>query len=59
MDAQDLLNNNTYKAKTWFQLQCDNKPASHLWIKARILYTFRHTHITALYLFDCGEPQFQ
>lgn len=59
MDAQDLLNNNTntYKTKAWFQLQCDKQDTSHLRIKARILYTFKHTPITGLYLFD--EPQLQ
>ncbi|CAF4264057.1 unnamed protein product, partial [Rotaria sp. Silwood2] len=53
MELQDRLNN-SYTAKTWFQVKCEDPQTRHLWIKARILYTFKQRHITALYLFGYG-----
>ena len=40
-------------------MKCEDPHTSHLWIKARILYTFKHRPITALYLFDCNIPPSQ
>ncbi|CAF2843163.1 unnamed protein product [Rotaria sp. Silwood2] len=48
---QDSLKN-IYTAKTWFQLKCEDPHTRHLWIKSRVLYTFKPQIITALYLFE-------
>jgi hypothetical protein len=47
---------NTYRARTWFQLRCEDPNTRHLWLKARFLCTFKRTSITALYLFDYNMP---
>ncbi|UJR12657.1 hypothetical protein I4U23_016831 [Adineta vaga] len=41
-----------YKAKTWFQSKSDDPQNGHLWMKARILSTFKRRAITGLYLFE-------
>jgi hypothetical protein len=58
MESYDSSDNN-YKAKTWFQVKCDNPQTRDLWIKARILYTFTSGPITALYLFDRAIPKLE
>jgi hypothetical protein len=56
MEPHDRLNT-SYMTKTWFQIKCENPHTRHLWIKARILYTFKKRLVTALYLFDCNMPE--
>jgi hypothetical protein len=58
MEIEDS-SENTYTARTWFQLKCEKLDTRHLWLKARFLYTFKKTSITALYLFQYEMSKLQ
>jgi hypothetical protein len=56
MEIHDQFGN-TYTARTWFQQKCADPDTRDLWIKARILYTFKKRLVTALYLFEYNMSQ--
>lgn len=50
---------NTYRPRTWFNRKSENPGTRDLWMKARILYSFKKKSMTALHLFDCKRPELQ